>query len=311
MTLHTYALSPSRPGDQAHLAAIARIHLAAWLTTGLTRTIYYGPPTSYPGIVAVNLERHTKAFVGEDGDGGSGGERCRFAVVVDDALPPDEKDSNTDRAGDGDENSARPKGRVIAAIKYYLVDPTATATANTQESDPVDQTNSSPAPSATTNNTIRTWPPYSNRALGSEFWARLVAIRARLIPLLGPHVLVDNLYTDPAHHRRGAGGMLMRLACADADAKGWPSMLEASPAGLGVYESVGFTRFKLEAGSEETDDGVNELWVDLERWEGGGDKGVEFSEEKLRRAGGTRRSEDGWYEQVVMVRPATNAGKEG
>ncbi|KIX08139.1 uncharacterized protein Z518_02795 [Rhinocladiella mackenziei CBS 650.93] len=274
--LHLYPLSPHRKSDHAYLPAIARIHLAAWLTNPMMRTVFYGPASSHPEFIASNLQRHSKAFVEEYDDERNA---CRFAVVIDDAWRPDPEEESGKGGGDEDE---RPKGEVIAAIKYYLVNPNA----------PTSETASAPSSTA-----VRTWPPYSNGALASHFWSCLVHVRTRLTALLGPHVLVDNLYTDPVHHRRGAGGMLMQHACAEADAKGWPSMLEASPAGLGVYERVGFRRVIAED--------VDQIWVDLKRWENGGDKGKEFSQKRLEEDGGRG---DGWYAQVVMVRPATVAG---
>ena len=81
-------------------------------------------------------------------------------------------------------------------------------------------------------------------------------------------------------------------------------MLEASPKGLGVYQSVGFKRF-----GEGGDDGRGEIWVDLERWAGAQDRGVEFTEERIRRE--PRREGEGWYAQVLMVRPAKAGGGSG
>lgn len=266
MTLHVHPLSPSNPHDHKYLRSIAWIHLQAWLTVPLMKTIYYGPPESYPGVVAANLERHSKAFV-EDFD--KPGETCRFAVVVDDELSEDEGEAETE--------GQKPKGKLIAAIKYYLIDPTASTTNSASSS------------------SSRTWPPYSNVLLATDFWSHLVRSRTQLASLLGRHVLVDNLYTDPGHHRRGAGGMLMQHAVDEADRLGWPSMLEASPKGVGVYEKVGFRRIR--AGGE----GEGEIWVDLKRWQDGGDRGVDFSERRLKDDGGRG---EGWYCQVIMVRPA-------
>ena len=257
------------------------------------RAIYYGPPDAYPRYIASMLERHSKAFREE--------KHCRFAVVLDDALPADEevasaKHSNGDSEDANENTNARsppPKGKVVAAIKYYFVDAPS-------PSPPTDSTTStSPSSSSGT----RTWPPHSNAALASHFWSHLVAARSLLKSRLGAHVLVDNLYTDPTHHRRGAGGLLMRHACADADARGLPSMLEASPKGISVYQAVGFERFH-EGGM----DGRGGIWVDLERWMDGGDKGQEFEDARAREKG--RKEGEGWYAQALMVRPARKGEAE-
>ncbi|KIW95111.1 uncharacterized protein Z519_03695 [Cladophialophora bantiana CBS 173.52] len=295
MTLHVHQLSPSNPVDHLYLPAIARVHLAAWLTVPLMRAIYYGPPDAYPGYLASILERHSRAFREE--------KNCRFAVVLDDALPADEEVVERTTEDDGDAQgqgtpTTTPKGKVIAAIKYYFIDtdlfPPSSATTSTAE----------PKPTSSSSNAERSWPPYSHAALASDTWSHLVRSRTRLSCALGSHVLVDNLYTDPNHHRRGAGGMLMRLACEEADRRGWPSMLEASPKGIGVYQSVGFRRFN--ANEERDEQGGAEIWADLQRWENGGDRGVEFSEQRLKQDGGRRG--EGWYCQVVMVRPAGTGG---
>lgn len=294
MTLHVHALNPHNKADHAYIAAIARIHLAAWLTVPLMRTIYYGDdPETRAAYIAANTARHSKAFVEEfeassgEGEGdGSGSELCRFAVVLDDALPADEEILKAISTSGDDQT--KPTGKVIAAVKYYLVTPPSASSAPDTASSSA--STSEPSSSSTS---ARDWPPHSHERLASDFWSHLVRARTRLSAVLGPHVLVDNLYTDPAHHRRGAGGMLMRHAVAQADARGLPSLLEASPGGIGVYESVGFRR---------VDDDEAEIWVDLRRWEHGGDKGLQFSQRREKENG--RRTDDGWYCQVVMVRPA-------
>jgi len=271
MTLHVHELSPSNALDHRYLQCIVRIHLAAWLTVPLMRTIYYGPPEIYPGYLAAMLERHSKAFTEED--------NCCFAVVIDDALPPDDELASGDDGGA--EPGQAPKGKVIAALKYYFV--------------------AAPDPSASegtsSSSGTRTWPPHCNSDLSSWFWSNLVEARQLLTNRLGAHVLVDNLYTDPAHHRRGAGGMLMRHACNAADARGLPSMLEASPGGVGVYRSVGYEPFG-EGGNDEK----GGIWVYLDRWVDGGDRGEELEEQRIKEFG--RGKGDGWYGQVLMVRPA-------
>ncbi|KAJ9607722.1 hypothetical protein H2200_007800 [Cladophialophora chaetospira] len=278
MTLHIHQLDPSNPNDHLYFPTIARVHLAAWLTVPLMKAIYYGPPDAYPGYLASMEQRHTKAFR-EESD-------CRFAVVLDDAFPPD--DEVVFGWTTTSESNSPPRGKVIAAIKYYFV--------NTGPYAPsFDATTEEPTTSSSKD--TRSWPPQSHEALASDFWSQLVRAREMLTSKLGDHVLVDNLYTDPNHHRRGAGGLLMRHACNEADAQGLPSMLEASPKGIGVYQSVGY-----EAWGEGGDDGQGVIWVDLERWAGAQDRGVEFTEERIRRD--PERKGEGWYAQVLMVRLA-------
>lgn len=50
------------------------------------------------------------------------------------------------------------------------------------------------------------------------------------------------LATDPAHHRRGAGGMIMKWGAAEADRLGIPAYLEATEAGEPLYQKYGFAK---------------------------------------------------------------------
>jgi GNAT superfamily N-acetyltransferase len=273
MTLHVHQLSNANPIDASYLYAVARIHLAAWLTVPLMKAIYYGPSSAYPGYLKGMHERHAKAFH-EERD-------CFFAVVIDDELEVDDEVQQALDAS-GDRTQPPPRGKVIAAVRYNIVTP---ASSGTEASDKTSSTSK------------REWPPYSNSALASDFWSHLVRGRFFLTERLGEHLLVDNLYTDPAHHRRGAGSMLMRHCCDEADRKGFSSMLEASPKGLGVYESVGFRRV-----GEGGMDGNGNIWVDLGRWVDGEDKGGEMTVQRVQReAWGIG---EGWYVQILMVRPA-------
>lgn len=294
MTLHTYTLSRSPASDFKLFRAIARVHLAAWLQIPLMGAIMYRPELTNAANRARYFKTDTESLRNED--------EVRFVVVLDDQLVPDELDEDkeeVDGVGDGE----RPKGRVIAAIKYYVVAATgAHPDAETQKE--IDKQSASSvaadtdAATATTSDT-GTKTPHMNHALSSTFVAGLIAARQEATQLIGTHVLIDNLYTDPAHHRRGAGGMLMRVAVQEADHLGLPCMLEASPMGMKVYESVGF----------EVLPGKH-IWIDLLRWKEGGDKGVEFSEKRLAQAGGVRRVEDGWYVQMIMLRSAKSKGLE-
>ncbi|KAJ9603278.1 hypothetical protein H2200_012056 [Cladophialophora chaetospira] len=270
MTLLLHTLTGDRAGDLRLVQAVARIHAAAWMTIPLMRHIYHKGESSYPIIIKKYIERHIFSLQNEP--------RCRVVVVIDDELVEDaiEKDGKQS-----------PHGRVIAAIKYYLV-PGGGPHPDTGTQEVIDNPEQ-PA--------HESW--YENEALSNAFVGPMVAARKHAMKTLGSHLVVDNLYTDPAHQRRGAGGILMRHACQEADDLGLPAMLEASPAGMKVYEAVGF---------RQADWPGAEIWIDLTRWENGGDKGQEFEEERLR-ADPSRK--DGWYAQIVMIRPAKANGDSG
>ncbi|KAF2181598.1 acyl-CoA N-acyltransferase [Zopfia rhizophila CBS 207.26] len=59
-----------------------------------------------------------------------------------------------------------------------------------------------------------------------------------------PFYFLHILITDPDHHRRGAGGMLVRWGVAQADEAQLPTYLEASDAGRPLYERFGFYQVK-------------------------------------------------------------------
>lgn len=60
--------------------------------------------------------------------------------------------------------------------------------------------------------------------------------------LLGtrPYWVLDTLVTHPEHHRRGAGGMLLKWGCEKADEAKMETYLEASEMGAPLYERYGF-----------------------------------------------------------------------
>lgn len=289
MTLHLYPLSRDRPGDFKLIKAIARVHLAAWMVIPLMQTIMYQPELTSAAKRADYLEGDTKSLKTE--------KEVRFVVVIDDALTPDEDDEyeDDDKEDVGSGHGGRPKGRVIAAMKYYLV-PSTGPHPDTDTQKEIDRrSNAANMDTASAATHPSPSDSHMNDALSNLFVEKLVAIRQEVTALIGTHVLIDNIYTDPAHHRRGAGAMLMRVATQHADELGWPSMLEASPLGMKLYESAGY---EVLPGKD--------IWIDLKRWENGGDKGVGYSEKRLVELGGERRSQDGWYAQVVMVRAANS-----
>ncbi|KAL6709646.1 hypothetical protein ACN47E_001074 [Coniothyrium glycines] len=56
-----------------------------------------------------------------------------------------------------------------------------------------------------------------------------------------PFYFLHILATDPEHHRRGAGAMLLAWGLKKADGAGLPSFLESSPMGRPLYARFGFT----------------------------------------------------------------------
>ncbi|KAH8593189.1 hypothetical protein B0O99DRAFT_627468 [Bisporella sp. PMI_857] len=56
----------------------------------------------------------------------------------------------------------------------------------------------------------------------------------------GPGAMLDLLFVAPAHHRRGAGKLLVQWGTKQADEKGWNTYVESSAAGKKLYENCGF-----------------------------------------------------------------------
>lgn len=65
-------------------------------------------------------------------------------------------------------------------------------------------------------------------------------VRRRRERIQGPGALLDICFCDPAHHRRGAGKMLVQYGTRWADERGVMSYVEASYPGRRLYESCGF-----------------------------------------------------------------------
>jgi GNAT superfamily N-acetyltransferase len=246
MTLKLRELSPSVSADSALIPAIARVHLAAWLTNTLYKTIYFGPPSSHAAIIETNRQRHMQNFTSNPS--------ARFAVILDDRIG-------------NDENPDQPAASQLIAWAKYDIFATPDAAESRQDTGK------------------RTWPPYTNVALVNHFWDMLVISRHQNSKAIGAHISVDLLATDPVHHRRGAGRMLMQYIAKQADELGLRATIEGSPEGLKLYRSVGFEL-------------VDEFWVDLLRFEGGEDKGEKWAEDQGRTPG----QGPGWYKQVAMLR---------
>lgn len=70
-----------------------------------------------------------------------------------------------------------------------------------------------------------------------------------------PYWVLDTLVTHPNHHRRGAGGLLLRWGCEKADDARTETYLEASEMGEPLYAKYGF-------------EPVEKIALDLRRWGG-------------------------------------------
>ncbi|KEF53387.1 uncharacterized protein A1O9_10362 [Exophiala aquamarina CBS 119918] len=255
MPLRVQPLSPTNPADIALIPTISQIHLAAWLSNSLYSKIYYGPPSSHAGIIQANQQRHLESFTSNP--------TSYFTVVVDDEIPTSLDKNGPDHRVD--------HTQIIAFLKY-------------------DVFASVEAVEARKDASKRTWPPYTNTALVGNFWNSIVETRKRFSKEIGPHVNVDIVGTDPNHHRRGAGKLLMQHVVEKIDELGLTGTLEASPQGLKLYSSFGFVP-------------VHDVWVDILRFEDGGDKGDEWAKAEGRVPG----EGEGWYKHVAMVRqPSAN-----
>jgi GNAT superfamily N-acetyltransferase len=208
MPLRVHTLSPDNPSHVALIPKIAEIHLAAWLTSSLYTTIYYGPPSSHAGILQVSQQRHLGSLTTNPSS--------HFAVVVDDEIQP----TSTDTDQENKEHLIQPS-QVISFLKY-------------------DVFASREAVEARKDAGQRIWPPYTNAALVSNVWGQIVETRQRFSKQIGPHVNVDILATSPSHHRRGAGKLLMQHVVERIDDLGLTGTLEGSPDGLKLYSSLGF-----------------------------------------------------------------------
>ena len=118
----------------------------------------------------------------------------------------------------------------------------------------------------------RTFGPGSNPQVCDEFFGALATKTAELMGkqphvcrseimvhvCLLTYIVLKFLHTDPAHQKRGAGGMLIKWGLEKAKELKLPAYLEASPAGKPLYIKHGFH----EIGRSE---------FDLQKW-GGGDE---------------------------------------
>ncbi|KAK4946189.1 hypothetical protein LTR10_014701 [Elasticomyces elasticus] len=132
--------------------------------------------------------------------------------------------------------------------------------------------------------------PYTNRPPIHPVPELILASRQRIGKSLGAYVSVDQMAEEPSHGGRGAGRMLMEHIMKKADELGLPATLDATPQNMNLYTSMGFHV-------------VNELWVDMIRFDGGRDKGEAWSKDHHRTPG----QGAGWYRQFAMIRQPQKA----
>ncbi|KAF2676359.1 acyl-CoA N-acyltransferase [Lentithecium fluviatile CBS 122367] len=98
--------------------------------------------------------------------------------------------------------------------------------------------------------------PYdeSNTEVWNVFFG-LLYDNKRQIMGLRPYYSLDTLVTHPDHHRRGAGGLLIKWGLEKADEAGLEAYLESSVTGRPLYERHGF-------------EPVKEIALDLRKWGG-------------------------------------------
>ena len=129
--------------------------------------IYYNGESSYSTIFKKYIERHTYSLQNEP--------RCRIVVVLDDALVDDIVEEGDEGANGTGQGAELPRGRVIAAIKYYLV-PGEGPHPDTRTQDIIDTPEQSVHGSS-----------YENEALSNAFVGPMVAAHKHAMNAQGPH----------------------------------------------------------------------------------------------------------------------------
>lgn len=179
------------------ISIIARIHLAAFLTNELYRTVWYKGATA--SVIASQESRHLHFLISDL--------TVRYAKVVERSLPSSMPSSNL---------TSTDERTIIAFAKWHVY--TSAAAVNTRQ-----------------DASARSWPPDCNLPCVQKFWSKLQNTRNKWGPKLGPHLMLDILATEPAHMRKGAGMMLVKFGTDIADEMGLPCFLEGSPEGLSLY----------------------------------------------------------------------------
>lgn len=274
MPLHLNPLSKDGPSDLNNhesdlylLPALGALQLRAMLLTPLNAAIYCGPPSTHPGIAESNALRHKKALLEDD--------EYRITSCVGSHMP---------EVGE--------EWVPVAFVKYKLREGRKQAATNGNgkghgeevSQDAVQAVEAPAGQIAKQPAEQRTWAEGTHVPMVEFLWPRMLAIREKYDRELGNYLFVDILATDPDWQRMGAGKMLMEEVCNEADRRGWPAWLEGTQEGVRLYEKMGFV-------------GKERIWVDLERWKGGADRGEDWDG-----AGRKEGEGKGWYELLIMVR---------
>ncbi|RAL13812.1 GNAT family N-acetyltransferase [Aspergillus homomorphus CBS 101889] len=93
------------------------------------------------------------------------------------------------------------------------------------------------------------WHPDTDGELCDQFFGGCDAVRREVMRGRG-HYYLDMLVTHPEHQRRGAATMLVRWGCELADRTGTPVYIDATRAGVPVYERLGFAVVRQDAEAE-------------------------------------------------------------
>jgi len=88
----------------------------------------------------------------------------------------------------------------------------------------------------------RLWPDTDgmNMEFVNLFKGELIKTRKEIQEEYGEHFIIEILGVHPEYQRRGVGAALVRHCISMADAAGLPVYLEASKAGIALYEYLGF-----------------------------------------------------------------------
>lgn len=200
MPLEIHPLTPS------DLEAWARVHYLAFSHSTVSCMWRSEPSPNSFGIIAQSrgaelLENATNAY---------------FYKVIDTDLSA-EFDPKEWR----NEPGKRSTGNVIAVAKWHMYD-------HARSEDEIREAFTLPAPFAE-----------ECRGARKKFMVGIFKSRWEVMGTK-PHAILESLVTHPDHHRRGAGGMLVRWGTERADQLGLESYLEGSRDGKPLYQRCGF-----------------------------------------------------------------------
>lgn len=205
-------IHPVLPSD---IPELVRIQIAAF-ATGIASKLFPNP--IYPSYITSSIAKHAKSQASEPD--------VQYLKVIDTELD----------------------GQMVAAAKWRI-----NLEERTQEE--VEKMLPRPGNEEEGNEAAKAFMAYLRWARGTFMGAKpffctlipglegfLYATGAwvRRLSWLMYAIVLHMLVTDPEHHRRGAGALLVKWGTAQADAANLPSFLEASNAGRPLYARLGF-----------------------------------------------------------------------